>query len=77
MTKGFHAIATRIVNAEESFIAFAMQQASITRVEAVRALVAMQRAKVLKIDPVSGSFHVKHGAFLDAAVIRRAAQGAR
>lgn len=74
--KACRAIATRMANAEEAFIAFAMESAGLTRDEAIAALTYMRkggRRAPLKIDAVVGSFSFSHGAFADAAVIRRAA----
>lgn len=76
MTNGFRNVATRIANAEDAFIEFAMNTASLTREEAVAALRFMRRGgkrAPLKIDPVGGSFTFAHGAFAEADVLRRAA----
>lgn len=67
------AINQRIDNGFESFIAFAMQNASMTREQAVAAFATFRKLKLVKIDMVCGTFAVKHGAFLEADVLRRAA----
>lgn len=59
--------------AAESFYLYAMERAQLTRTEAEAALDVMVKAKVLKLDAMDGTFKVKHGAFLDAPVLRRAA----
>ena len=63
----------RIDNGFESFIAFAMQKASLTKEQAVAAFDTFKKLKIVKIDMVCGTFSVKHGAFLEADVLRRAA----
>lgn len=73
MTDGFKAMATRIENAETAFITYAMAEAGLTEAQATTALATMKKAKVLKIDPVMGQWNVKHGAFLEPDVLRRAA----
>lgn len=71
--KGAQAVAQRIVNAEESFIQFAMNTAGLTREQAVAALERYRADKVIKIDPVGGQYTLKHGAFAEAEVLRKAA----
>ena len=73
MTKGFQNAAQRITNAEERFLGYAMETAGLTRAEALTALATMRRAKAIKIDAVGGAFTFTHGAYADAAVLRRAA----
>ena len=67
------AINQRIDNGFESFIAFAMQKANLTREQAADAFAAFRKCKIVKIDMVCGTFSVKHGAFLESDVLRRAA----
>ena len=67
------AINQRIDNGFESFVAFAMRKASMNREQAVAAFATFKKLKIVKIDMVCGTFLVKHGAFLDADVLRRAA----
>lgn len=67
------AINQRIDNGVESFIAFAMQNASLTKAQAQAAFATFKKLKIVKIDMVCGTFSVKHGAFLEADVLRRAA----
>lgn len=76
MVNGLRNVATRIVNAEESFIAFAMTTANLSRLEAERALQTMRKGgkrSPLKIDAVNGSFTFQHGVFAEPDVLRRAA----
>ncbi len=71
---GTRDVAQRIVNAEESFLAFACETAQLTRPEALRALAAYRKAKVIKLDPIVGQFTFTHGAFAEADVLKRAAR---
>jgi hypothetical protein len=72
--RGYEAVAQRMVNAEERFVEFAIESASLTRSEAVKALTTMRKARVLKIDAVTGQFTFTHGAFAEASILRKAAQ---
>lgn len=73
MTHGFKAMAQRISNAENSFIAWVRETAGLDEASALRVLAIYRKHKLVKIDPVMGQFELKHGAFADAAVLRRAA----
>jgi hypothetical protein len=73
MNAEFKPIAQRIVNAENDFIEVLMAQASISKDDAIKAMRAMLKMKVAKLDAVSGRISVKHGAYLDADVIKNAA----
>lgn len=68
---GYRAIATRIVNAQERFIAI-LESKGFTREDAVKAMNTMLKLKVAKLDPVSGVINVRHGAFLEKEVIQNA-----
>ena len=70
--QGFEAMAQRIVNAEERFISFVMNQTDISRSDAEKVLAFYRKHKLVKIDAVCGQFTLKHGAFGDADVIRKA-----
>jgi cystathionine beta-lyase family protein involved in aluminum resistance len=74
MMNGTKQVAQRIVNAENRFLDTVMEIGHITHTEALRVLAAYRKAKVVKMDPVMGDFHVKHGAFMEADVIQRAAK---
>lgn len=69
----FRPIATRIDNAEERFVEWASELAGLTTEQAWKALAEYKRHRVVKIDSVLGSFQLKHGAFGEAAPLRRAA----
>jgi len=73
MRPGFRGMAIRSAEAEERFLAYAEKHGDLTRQQAERALQAFRKAKVIRFDAVGGSFHVKHGGFLERAVLRRAA----
>ena len=66
-------IFTRIETGIEAFIAYAIEHAALTRPQALVALAAYRKARVIKIDSAIGSYRVTHGAFLDAVTLRRAA----
>ncbi len=70
---GTRDVAQRIVNAEESFITWAMETGDLTRDEAERALATYKKAKAVKINPVMGQFELRHGAYAEADPLRRAA----
>ena len=73
MTKGFKAIAQRMVNAEKAMIETLMNLASLPEAEAREAFVTLVKVKALKLDAVNGRYLVTHGAFMEPDVIRRAA----
>ncbi len=64
--------AQRIVNAENAFLATLMHFGDLDAVEAAAVLAVYRKARVVKLDAVGGALNVKHGAFLDRDVIRRA-----
>ncbi len=70
---GSRNVATRIVNAEEGLIETLSAIGGITRDEAHVVFAAYRKARAVKLDAVIGRYDVKHGAFLDREVIRRAA----
>jgi len=71
---GARALVTRQQNAMDRFIEYAMDRAGLSREEAERALAVYRREKVIKLDPMSGQFNFKHGAFGEADVLQRAAR---
>lgn len=73
MTNSFQDMATRAVNAENSFVADIMEIAEITEEEGHKVLALYLKEKIAKMDYGIGRVQIKHGAFLDAATIRRAA----
>lgn len=66
-------LAKRVVNAEVSFIEFAMRTANLTHVEAVNALKVYRKYKAIKIDAIGGQFSFTHGDFAEADVLQKAA----
>lgn len=70
--EGNRATAQRMINAENNFIESLMTAADISRGDAVKVLAMYRKAKVVKMDAVGGRISVKHGAFWDADVIRKA-----
>lgn len=70
---GLKAVASRIVAAEENFIATLIDIGGIDRVAAERVLAYYRKNKLVKLDSVGGRMTVKHGALLDADIIRKAA----
>jgi hypothetical protein len=66
--------AIRIVNAEESFAETLMQIANISKADAFKAIATLRKVKAIKVDAVGGRMVVKHGAYMDADVIRRAVE---
>jgi hypothetical protein len=72
MQQSFKNMATRMVNAENDFIAALVDIAGITTDEAFKVLATYRKAKVLKNDYAVSRISVKHGAFLNREVILRA-----
>ena len=70
---GLRNVARRSVDAENRFIDYAMEHGRLSRGQAETALAAFRKARVIKFDVVNGTFHVKHGQFLEPDVLRRAA----
>lgn len=70
---GLRNVAQRSIEAEDRFITFAMEHGRLSRSQAKKALEAFRKARVIKFDAVNGTFHVKHGQFLEPDVLRRAA----
>ena len=60
------------MNTTESILACIQGIIKCTLADAKHILEVYKREKVIKIDVVNGSWHVTHGAFLDADVLRRA-----
>lgn len=64
--------AQRMVHAETTFIESLMRTASISEEEGEKVLKFYRKIKAVKMDIVGGTITVKHGAFWDIDVIRRA-----
>ena len=71
--RGVRDLMQRGLDARNRFIDYAMEHGRLTRDQAKTALAAFSKARVIKFNAVSGTFHVTHGGFLDPDVIRRAA----
>ena len=69
---GNYNTALRIVQAGETFAETVAEIAGLTKAEGFKVLAAYRKAKVVKLDAVNGRYTVKHGAFFDVDVIRRA-----
>jgi hypothetical protein len=73
LMNAYKAIATRITNAEESFINYVQTVAPFaTREEAIHVLKVYRQVKAIKIDAIGGQFIFTHGAYGDVDVIKRA-----
>lgn len=70
---GTRDIAQRIVNAENNFVQTLIEQGDISRSQAEKVMSFYLKNKLAKMDAVIGRISVKHGAYLDKDVIRRAA----
>ena len=65
-------IARRIVNAENGFVETLMNLGNISRADAFKVLATFRKAKAVKLHVGIGRITVKHGAYLNPDVIRRA-----
>jgi hypothetical protein len=72
MENAFKDIAQRTVNAENSFVESVMNCGACTKAEAEKVMAYYLKHKIAKMDAVIGRISVKHGAYLDADVIRNA-----
>ena len=70
--KGNSNTAQRMINAESKFAESLMERAGISKEDAYKAIAGFRKAKVLKMDAVGGHMTVKHGAYLEPDVIKRA-----
>lgn len=66
--------AQRIVNAENHFIGILKEFGDLTDAQAEVAFQTFRKLKLIKLDAVGGRYSVKHGAFMERDVIRRAAK---
>lgn len=66
------AIATRIVNAEDSFAEIIANIGDCDMNTAHSVTAYYLKNKIAKLDPVGGNIKVTHGAYLDADVVARA-----
>jgi hypothetical protein len=65
-------IATRITNAENSFISNAIELHGFTEAQAKEILAVYKKAKVIKICPLTGQYTLKHGVFAEADIMKNA-----
>jgi len=72
MKISFQNMAHRIVNAESAFVETLMRCGDLTRDEAIKVLASYRKLKIVKNEYAVSRITVKHGAFLDREVIRRA-----
>ena len=72
MDNRFKDMATRIVNAETSFVATLQEISGCTENQAHAVMAFYLKNKLAKMSVGIGSISVTHGAYLDADVIRRA-----
>lgn len=70
---GTRDIAQRIVNAENAFIASAVEQFKLTKAQATLAWNRLLKEKVVKVDVVGGQYKLKDGRFWGRDVLLRAA----
>lgn len=71
--EGLRNVARRLDNADENMIETIMERGSLDRPQAEAAFAELKRARALKRDAVGGRWSVKHGAFMEPDVLRRAA----
>ncbi len=72
MSTGLRNMAQRSVNAEEAFLRYIIKRAALTQDQAEHVLLIYRKYRVIKFDAVNGTFHVKHGSFLEKDVLQRA-----
>ena len=70
----YKAIATRIVNAETNMVSTIAEIANLSHADAVAAFNTLRKVKAIKLDAVNGKYLVKHGAYMDAEVLVKAAK---
>lgn len=69
----YRAMTQRLINAETSFLEQLTTAGDLTEEQAKVAFAKFKQIKILKLDLGVGRYTVKHGAFWDRAVVRRAA----
>lgn len=77
MKQGLRGVAQRSLIAEENFVRTLMEMGSITKVQAEIVFNVYRKLKLVKRDVVNAVYTVKHGAYLDRDVIRRALEQGR
>jgi len=71
MRTEFRDCASRLDNAKRRFLE-CCESNGFTRTEAEKILAVYQKARVLKLSLNDGAFHIKHGVFMDADIMRNA-----
>lgn len=71
--EGVRSLGSRSVAAQDAFVDHVMTRARLSRGQAEKVLSVFRKERIIKIDAVNGTWTVKHGAFLDVDVLRRAA----
>lgn len=74
--EGARFLAARGERAYTEFLAVLMEQGGLTEAEAKVAFFSLHKARALAYDSGLGRFSVKHGAYLDRAVLIRASKRA-
>lgn len=73
MRQSFKDMAQRAANAENNFVVELIRAGGISETDAVKVMNFYLKEKIAKLDYAIGRISVKHGAFWDRDVIRRAA----
>lgn len=76
----FEAMAIRIENAHNAFVASVVEQFGYTKAEAEQILAVYLKHKIIKVNPVGGGYSLTHGAFWEKAPMDNAlaiAEGSR
>ena len=70
--KAYEAIAQRITNGENAFVSLIMEQYGATKEKAEALLALYKHHRLIKIDPVMGTFRAKLGIAMDPKTVRGA-----
>jgi len=71
--KGAAVLLVRKQLAADRFVAMVVENYGLTRAQAMAAMNTLLKARVLELGANDGQFRIKHGAFCDPVVMRRAA----
>ncbi len=69
---GLRGMGTRMAQAEDRFIDNVSRIGGISKAAAAKVLAVYRKHRVVKMNAVSGELSVKHGGFMERAVILRA-----
>ena len=75
MESSFKAMATRYINAENSFMDYVMGNTGCNEKQAANLMQLYKTEKILKFSYVNGDWKVNHGAWLDEDVLKRLIAG--